>query len=179
MKKNDLKALSDFVDEITAEPAFTKMSLADLGNEKIIRRQLQVELEKHLRAHESTEALVARIQKVAAVNRNRAMTAAQTEKTRTLSTSRVAKTINQYLADHEKAVKNHHKRPDPPYGQWINPRTAKEPRHQHVAISGTIRPLGQEFLPGLRMPGDPAAPPSQTIRCHCYLRILYGSKVHR
>lgn len=177
MKKIDLKALSDFADEITAEPAFTKMSLNNLGNEELIRRQLQVELEKHLRAHESTEDLVKRIQKVSGIFRDRAMTAAQTEKTRTASGNRAAKAIRQYLADHEKAVKNHRKRPDPPDGQWINPRTAKEPRHQHVAISGTIRPLGQEFLPNLRVPGDPAAPPSQTIRCHCYLRIIYhGTK---
>lgn len=177
MKKNELKALSDFADEITAEPAFTRMSLENLGNEEIIRRQLQVELEKHLRAHESAEDLVARIQKVSGVFRDRAMTAAQTEKTRTMNGSRVANAIRRFLDDHAKAVKNHRKRPTVPDGQWINPRTAKEPRHQHVAISGTIRPLGQEFLPNLRVPGDPAAPPSQTIRCHCYLRIFYhGNK---
>ena len=33
-----------------------------------------------------------------------------------------------------------------------------------------LREVGEEFLPSLRYPGDPQAPPSQTIRCHCYLR---------
>ena len=62
------------------------------------------------------------------------------------------------------------KRPELPKFQWINPRTAKEPRHEHVAISGNVRPVGEEFLPSLRYPGDPQAPASQTINCHCYIR---------
>ena len=59
---------------------------------------------------------------------------------------------------------------NPPVFQWVNPLRAKEPRHMHVAISGSKRPVGEEFLPGLRYPGDPNAPASQTVNCHCYVR---------
>lgn len=172
MTKEKLADLAAFADEISAEPAFTRMSLDNLGNAEIIRRQLQVELEKHFRAKESKDALIRRIQKVANTTRQRAETAAQTEKTRALNSARCEQRIRKYLADYDKAVKGHRKRPEEPKGQWINPRTAKEPRPEHVAISGKILPLGQEFLPGLRMPGDPNAPARQTIRCHCYLRMV-------
>lgn len=170
MNRKQIAELSDLADIASEEPPFTKMSLDNLGNEEIIRRQLQVEIEKHIRAKESTQALVDRIQKVTGVSLNRAMTAAQTEKTRAVNGNRYAQVIRKYLADYEKSVKGHRKRPALPEGQWIDPRVAKEPRPEHVAISGTIRPVGEEFLPGLRFPGDPQAPPRQTIRCHCYWR---------
>lgn len=164
------RMLAELAELAEAESPFTQMSLENLGDEEAIRRQLQVEIEKHLRAKEGTAGLVKRIQRVTGATMNRARTAAQTEKTRVLSGTRYADVVREYLAAYEKAVKNHRKRPEIPEGQWINPQTAKEPRHEHVAISGKIRPIGQEFLPGLRYPGDPAAPPSQTINCHCYWR---------
>ena len=164
------RMLAELAELAETESPFTQMSLENLGDEESIRRQLQVEIEKHLRAKEGTAGLVKRIQRATGATMNRARTAAQTEKTRALSGTRYADVVREYLAAYEKAVKNHRKRPEIPEGQWINPQTAKEPRHEHVAISGKIRPIGQEFLPGLRYPGDPAAPPSQTINCHCYWR---------
>lgn len=152
------------------ESPFTKMCLDNLSNEEIIRRQLQVEIEKHLRAKEATSGLVERIRKVTGTTLARAKTAAQTEKTRALNGTRISDAIRQYLADYEKAVKNHKKRPDVPRFQWVNPRIAKEPREEHIAISGDVREAGDYFLPSLRYPGDPQAPASQTINCHCYVR---------
>lgn len=164
------KRLADLADLATVETPFTKMALDNLSNEEIIRRQLQVEIEKHLRAKEGVNGLLERIRKVIGATMNRARTAAQTERTRALNGMRVSQAIRDYLDKYDKAVKGHRKRPELPLFQWINPQTAKEPRHEHVAISGDVRPVGEEFLPSLRYPGDPNAPASQTINCHCYIR---------
>lgn len=164
------KRLADLAALASTESPFTKLSLDNLGNEEIIRRQLQVEIEKHFRAKEATSGLVERIQRVMGTTLNRAKTTAQTERTRALNGTRISDAIRQYLTDYDKAVKGHQKRPDVPKFQWINPRTAKEPRHEHVAISGDVREVGEYFLPSLRYPGDPQAPASQTVNCHCYVR---------
>lgn len=162
--------LAAIAEEAAAESPFTRISLDDLANEDALRRQLQVEFEKHLRAKEGIQGLVDRIRRVTGSTMERARTAARTERTRSLSGNRYADVLREYLEAHAKAVRNHRKRPARPKGQWINPRTAKVPRHQHVAISGKILPIGEEFLPGLRYPGDPRAPASQVINCHCYWR---------
>lgn len=164
------KRLNELARLAEQESPFTKLSLDNLGNPEIIRRQLQVEIEKHIRAKEASSGLVERIRKVAGVSLARAKATAQTEKTRALNGTRVAEAIRQYQKDYDKAVKGHRKRPELPKFQWINPRTAKEPRHEHVAISGNVRPVGEDFLPSLRYPGDPQAPASQTVNCHCYVR---------
>lgn len=167
MTRRKLENLADLAE---AESPFTKLSLDNLGNEQLIRRQLQAEINKHIRAKEGSSGLVDRIQRVMRGNINRAKTIAQTERTRALNGARVSDAIRQYLADYDKAVKGHRKRPDLPVFQWVNPLRAREPRHMHVAISGSKRPVGEEFLPGLRYPGDPNAPASQTVNCHCYVR---------
>lgn len=164
------KRLNELARLAEQESPFTRLSLDNLGNPEIIRRQLQVEIEKHIRAKEASSGLVERIRKVAGISLARAKATAQTEKTRALNGTRVAEAIRQYQKDYDKAVKGHRKRPELPKFQWINPRTAKEPRHEHVAISGNVRPVGEEFLPSLRYPGDPQAPASQTVNCHCYVR---------
>ena len=167
MTQKKLRRLAELADQ---EPAFTKVSLKNLQNERLIRSQLQAEFNKHFRAKESVQALADRIIKVANASRERAISIAQTERTRALNGSRLARDLEQYFEDYNKAVKNHKKRPEVPEYTWVNPLRAKEPRHEHVAISGTRRQAGEYFLPGLRFPGDPEAPPSQTIRCHCYIR---------
>lgn len=164
------KKLDDLADLAEQESPFTKMCLDNLGNEEIIRRQLQVEIEKHFKAKEAASGLVERIRRVTGATMNRARTAAQTERTRALNGTRVSAAIRDYLDKYDKAVKGHRKRPELPVFQWVNPLTAKEPRHMHVAISGDKRPVGEEFLPSLRYPGDPNAPASQTVNCHCYVR---------
>ncbi len=164
------KKLADLADLAEHESPFTKLSLDNLGNEEIIRRQLQVEIEKHFRAKEGVQGLAERIRGVADTTMERAKTIAQTERTRALNGARVSEAIRQYLAEYDKAVKGHRKRPELPVFQWVNPLRAKEPRREHVRISGTKRPVGEEFLPGLHYPGDPNASASQTINCHCYVR---------
>lgn len=164
------KKLADLADLAEQESPFTKLSLDNLGNEEIIRRQLQVEIEKHFRAKEGVQGLADRIRGVVGTTMERAKTIAQTERTRALNGARVSEAIRQYLADYDKAVKGHRKRPELPVFQWVNPLRAKEPRREHVRISGTKRPVGEEFLPGLHYPGDPNAPASQTVNCHCYVR---------
>ena len=164
------KKLADLADLAEQESPFTKLSLDNLGNEEIIRRQLQVEIEKHFRAKEGVQGLLERIRKVTGATMNRARTAAQTERTRALNGMRVSQAIRDYLDKYDKAVKGHRKRPELPVFQWVNPLRAKEPRKEHVRISGTKRPVGEEFLPGLHYPGDPNAPASQTVNCHCYVR---------
>lgn len=164
------KKLAELADLAVTESPFTKLSLDNLGNEALIRKRLQVEMEKHFRAKEGAEGLVGRLKKVMGENLTRAKTIAQTERTRALNGMRVSEAIKQYLQDYDKAVKGHRKRPPVPEFRWINPLRAREPRHMHVAISGSKRPVGEEFLPGLRYPGDPGAPASQTVNCHCYVR---------
>lgn len=164
------KKLADLADIAEQESPFTKLALDNLGNEEIIRRQLQVEIEKHFLAKEAASGLAERIRRVTGATMNRARTAAQTERTRALNGTRVSAAIREYIDEYDKAVKGHRKRPELPVFQWVNPLTAKEPRHMHVAISGDKRPVGEEFLPSLRYPGDPNAPASQTVNCHCYVR---------
>jgi hypothetical protein len=164
------KRLAELADLAVTETPFTKLSLDNLGNEESIRRRLEVEFEKHLRAKDGVSGLTDRIQKVMGETLTRAKTIAQTERTRALNGTRVSEAIRQYLKDYDKAVQGHRKRPEVPVFQWVNPLRAKEPRHMHVAISGDRREVGEEFLPGLRYPGDPNAPPSETVNCHCYVR---------
>lgn len=164
------KRMAELADLAVTETPFTKLSLDNLGNEEAIRRRLEVEFEKHLRAKDGVSGLADRIQKVMGETLTRAKTIAQTERTRALNGTRVSEAIRQYLADYDKAVQGHRKRPEVPVFQWVNPLRAKEPRHMHVAISGDRREVGEEFLPGLRYPGDPNAPPSETVNCHCYVR---------
>lgn len=164
------KRLAELAELAEMESPFTKLSLDNLSNKEIIRRQLQVEIEKHFRAKEASSGLVERIRKVTGTTLARAKTTAQTERTRALNSTRVSDAIRQYLADYDKASQGHRKRPELPVFQWINPRTANEPRHMHVAISGDKRSVGEEFLPFLRYPGDPQAPASETVNCHCYVR---------
>lgn len=163
--------MADELDRLAAqaesEAGFTRLSLDNLGSADVIRTQLQVALEKSLRGHEGVKGLETRIRSVMGENLARAKTIARTERTRTLSGNRIAEAIRDYQQGKEEEI---------PLFQWINPRTAKEPRHEHVAISGKILPAGQEFLPGLRYPGDPNAPPSQTINCHCYIRRVRRSR---
>nr|MBR4281668.1 hypothetical protein [Clostridia bacterium] len=157
-----------------AETTMTRVALHDVSNPATVRRQLQTAFDTSLRGHESTEQLIKRIQHVADVSRARAATIAQTEKTRAANSARVASAMKEYLEAYDKAVKNHSKRPEPPMMQWVNPRAAREPRPHHVAISGTIKPVGDEFFPGLRYPGDPQGPAHEVINCHCYVRKIKG-----
>lgn len=152
------------------EPPMTRVALQDVGDPISVRRQLQREFRRSLDNHEGTEDLIARIRRVCDMSEARARTIAQTERTRAANGQRYADAIQEYLTAYDKAVKGHRKRPELPMFQWINPLRAKEPRPHHVAVSGSKRAIGEEFLPGLRYPGDPHADASEVINCHCYIR---------
>lgn len=154
----------------STDPPMTRVALGDLGSPASVRSTLQREFEVALRGRESTEQLIGRLMRVADMSHARAATIAQTERTRAANGARYAQAIEEYLQAYDKAVRGHRKRPALPVFQWINPRRAKEPRPKHVAISGSRCEIGQEFLPGLRYPGDPNAPARETINCHCYIR---------
>lgn len=167
MTRAELDALRRLAE---GEPSMTRVALRDIGNPVGVRRALQREFETSLRGKESTAQLVDRLMRVASMSHTRAATIAQTERTRAANGARYAQAIEEYLKAYDKAVKGHRKRPALPTFQWINPRTAKEPRQHHVDISGKRCAVGEEFLPGLRYPGDPDAPARETINCHCYIR---------
>lgn len=152
------------------EPPMARVALDDIANPAAARHQLQAEFEKALRGKESTDQLITRLRHVVEMSRGRAARIAQTEKTRAFNSARLKPLLEEYMTAYDKAVKDHRKRPDRPLVQWINPRYAREPRPRHVAISGTKRPVGDEFLPGLKYPGDPDAPAREVINCHCYIR---------
>lgn len=167
MTRDELDALRRLAEQ---EPSMTRVALDDIANPDAIRRQLQAEFDQSIRNKESNAQLMGRLQRVVDMTRSRAATITQTEKTRAANGERMAQAIREYTEAYNKAVRGHRKRPDLPVFQWVNPLRAREPRHKHVAISGTKRPIGQEFLPDLHYPGDPQAPASETINCHCYIR---------
>lgn len=156
--------------EIRKENPFSRAALSEIARQAHVRQQLQAELSKHLRSNEGLEKFVERIQHVAGVNQQRAKLIARTEKTRATNAGRFLEISEEYLREYDKAVRQHRKRPERPRIQWVEPMVAKEPRKEHIAISGKTVTIGEEFLPGLRFPGDPAAPVSQTANCHCYIR---------
>lgn len=163
--KAKIKSLEKEIKEVERISPFTQVSFRALQNSRAIQKRLEVEFEKSLRAKEGRKGLVERIHKVMGENINRAKTIAQTERTRALNGGRYVQALRNYRDKLKDGTI-----PNEPLFQWINPRRAKVPRHQHVAISGTVRRAGEDFLPLLRFPGDPRAPASQVINCHCYIR---------
>lgn len=167
MTRAELEALRK---SAAREPPMTRMALHDIANPDTVRQQLQREFEQSLRNRESVDQLADRLQRTCDMSHARARTIAVTERTRASNGQRYADAIEEYAKAYDKAVRWHKKRPALPVFQWVNPLRAKEPRPHHVAISGTRREVGREFLPGLRYPGDPHGPARETINCHCYIR---------
>lgn len=165
-----VRKLRNFRDEILAEDPFSRMALDEIASPEHIRQQLASELGQHIRAKESMDKLVERIRRVTGHNAARAQTIARTEKTRAQSGGRLRAILDPYFEEYDKAVKDHRKRPDRPWHEWVEPMRAKQPRHDHVSLSGRKVPVGEEFGFGLRIPGDPRASIRQTANCHCYTR---------
>lgn len=168
MTRRKLEALREMV--TLPESPMARVSLDDLANPERIRKRLETELEMNIRGKRGLDDLVARIQRTARMDANRAKRIAVTEKTRTMNSARMQTAVEQYLKEYDKAVKGHRKRPDPPRFQWVHTNAAREPRPRHIALSGTVRAIGEEFLPGVRFPGDPDGPAAEIINCHCYIR---------
>lgn len=165
-----VRNLRAFRDEMLTEDPFSRAALHEVSDPAHIRQRLMVELTKHLRAKEGIDKLAERIQHVAGVNASRAQLIARTEKTRAQAGGRIKAILDPYFEAYDKAVKNHRKRPPRPLWEWVEPMRAKQPRHNHITLSGRKVPVGEEFGFGLRCPGDPNAPIEQTANCHCYTR---------
>lgn len=165
-----VRELRAFRDDMLSEDPFSRLALDEISDPAHVRKQLELELTKHLRAKEGIDKLAERIQRVAGINANRAKTTARTEKTRAQAGGRIKAILDPYFEAYDKAVKNHRKRPARPWWEWVEPMRAKQPRHDHISLSGRKVPVGEEFGFGLRCPGDTQAPIEQTANCHCYTR---------
>lgn len=167
MKHDDLRRLSQHLDD---ESPMTQVALDDLQNPERIRRQLVHELERNIRDHGSGDDLTRRIMDVTGMDANRAKRISVTERTRTSNGERYKRLIDEFLRDYDKSVRWHKKRPKKPRVQWVHRPVAKEPRQRHIALSGEVKDIGEEFLPGVKFPGDPDGPAAEVISCHCYIR---------
>lgn len=155
-------------------PPMTMVALDDMDDPELTRRALREAFEASLRSKESFSRMVSRLRGVAEMTLARAERIARTERTRAANGARMSAAIKEYIEAYEKAKKNHKRRPPLPEFEWIHRNVSREPRMHHAEISGTVRKIGQYFLPGLHYPGDPDAPARETINCHCYIRRWGG-----
>lgn len=149
------------------DPPFTKIAYQNMGNDKVITARLTRELETWLRSKQSVDDLIGRIQKVAGMSFDQAKRVAQTERTRVQGQARY-----EAILDENKQRRKKHLRADKK--EWVHRNVAKEPRKTHAAMSGDVVRANEYFVTpsGNRLlyPGDPNAPVSETINCHCYMR---------
>ena len=104
MRRSELEQLRRIASQ--REPPMTRVALHDIGNAESVRRELQSEFEKSLRGKESTEKLIQRLQRVTDMNRARAATIAQTERTRSANSARVLDAlVNGTFRDEDGAIK--------------------------------------------------------------------------
>lgn len=80
----------------------------------------------------------------------RAQRIARTEMTSTANLARVSEMRAAGIQRHE----------------WVSERDEAS-RDTHAALHGVVKPIGEEFRPNLRMPGDPQAPASEVVNCGC------------
>lgn len=135
---------------------FSKLAFANLGKNPAVRRRLQNEMAQAAILGESQQKLVKRIQAVTGQLTWQAKRVAQTERTRVQSQARFeAGAEAQALG-----VKVFH--------EWSTRMINS--RDTHIALNGKKAMQGEKF-PGsmLRFPGDPNAPASEVINCHCVL----------
>ena len=171
-----VRNLRSFYNEALSENPFSRVSFDDLSDPFAIQQRLDQELTRHLRAKEGIDNLIERIRRITGYNANRAKTIARTEKTRAQSAGRLKKLLDPYFDAYDKAVRQHKKRPERPWHEWVEPMVAKQPRHDHIVLSGKKVPVGEEFGFGLRYPGDPAGGIEQVANCHCYTRAVKGGR---
>lgn len=176
MKRMTIDQLARLERLSAGESPMLRVSLHNIADADAIRKQLQTEFAKSLKGKEGFDGLTGRLQKVVTMSADRAARIARTEKTRAANGGRYASIINEYIDDYNKAKAQHGKRPALPKVQWVHTNEAKMPRASHIALSGQTREIGEEFMPSLHYPGDPEAPPRETINCHCYIRRAGGNE---
>ena len=150
--KHQLRVLLD-----DKQAPFTKVAYKNLGNDKIIAGRLQSEMAQAVLLGEGKEKLSKRIQNVTGQSISQARTVAQTERTRVSAQAR-------HMAADE-AVDMGLEIDDEWTARMVNTRDT------HADLNGQLVPHGDSFVTiagnKLRYPGDPAAPPEETVRCHC------------
>lgn len=141
------------------ESPFSKLAYENLGKNPVIRKRLQAELAQAAILGESQRKLIARIRKVTGQAEHQARRVAQTERTCVQSQARWQ--VGQEAAEMGVRVVNTWS------ARMVNTRDT------HAALDGTKKPQGEPFVTikgnKLRYPGDPAAPASEVINCHCML----------
>lgn len=94
--------------------------------------------------------LDAELQRVFGSRRARAVAIARTETNRAANAARVVQMTADGILEHE----------------WLDSNDG-DVRDSHEQLDGTVVRVGDPFAPGLTRPGDPDAPPSQTVNCRC------------
>lgn len=138
------------------EIPMSKIAYNNLGNNPAIRRRLQNELAQATILGEGQHKLIERIRKVTGMSVSQARRVAQTERTRVQSQAR-------WQAGEEAMAAG-----VGVYNTWSTRMINS--RDTHINLDGKKAMQG-EYFPGgvLRYPGDPTAPASEVINCHCVL----------
>ena len=136
------KLVANYVDRrLKAEP-----SLIDDNTRKLVNKRLLNVLTEGGTLRDGIQG----VRDVFNASLTRARTIARTESTIAGNAARFEAMQEQLVYEHEwVAILDDHTRPD------------------HEELDGEVRAVGDEFLPGLKFPGDPDAPPEQVINCRC------------
>lgn len=138
------------------ESPMSKIAYNNLGDNPAIRRRLQNELAQATILGEGQHKLIERIRKATGMSVSQARRVAQTERTRVQSQAR-------WQAGEEAMAAG-----VGVYNTWSTRMINS--RDTHISLNGKKAMQG-EYFPGsvLRYPGDPTAPASEVINCHCVL----------
>lgn len=153
-RKQTRRQISVLLDE--NESPFSKLAYRNMGRNTAIRRRLQNELAQATILGESQAQIIKRIRAVTGQAQWQAKRVAQTERTRVQSQAR-------WDANNEAVAMG---------VTVVNEWSARmvNTRDTHAALDGVVALQG-EYFPGspLRYPGDPTAPASEVINCHCVM----------
>lgn len=141
------------------ESPMSKIAYNNLGNNPAIRRRLQNELAQATILGEGQHKLIKRIRKVTGMSVSQARRVAQTERTRVQSQAR-------WQAGEEAMAAG-----GGVYNTWST--SMFNSRDTHISLNGKKAMQGDAFVTSagnsLKYPGDPSAPASEVINCHCVL----------
>ena len=159
----------------------SKLAYKNMGQNPVIRRNLQNALAQSILLGESQRDLLKRIQRITGQTVSQARRVAQTERTRVQSQARVQAGEEA----RQKGVEVYH--------EWscafIPPHKTRHgfssgSRESHMDLDGKTALAGEAFHTiwgnELRYPGDPSAPAREVINCHCTLIphvLLKGEKM--
>lgn len=159
----------------------SKLAYKNMGQNPVIRRNLQNALAQSILLGESQRDLLKRIQRITGQTVSQARRVAQTERTRVQSQARVQAGEEA----RQKGVEVYH--------EWscafIPPHKTRHgfssgSRESHMDLDGKTALAGEAFHTiwgnELRYPGDPSAPAREVINCHCTMIphvLLKGEKL--